>query len=99
MITHIVMWQLKAEAEGKTKAENAVIIKNHLEGLKGLVPELRSIEAGINLPDAPAGNYDVCLRCTFDSMEDLAAYQTNEIHQKVAAYIVKVSSSRACVDY
>ena len=27
MIRHIVMWKLQAEAEGKTKAENAIIIK------------------------------------------------------------------------
>ena len=34
MIKHIVMWKLKENAEGKTKEENAEIIKNGLEGLK-----------------------------------------------------------------
>ena len=33
MIKHIVMWKLKENAEGKTKEENAEIIKNGLEGL------------------------------------------------------------------
>lgn len=34
MIKHIVMWKLKDEAEGNSKAENAQIIKNSLEDLK-----------------------------------------------------------------
>ncbi len=29
MIKHIVMWKLKDEAEGNSKAENAQIIKTH----------------------------------------------------------------------
>ncbi|MCD7914768.1 MAG: Dabb family protein [Tannerellaceae bacterium] len=33
MLKHIVMWKLKAEAEGKTKAENALWMKEHLEAL------------------------------------------------------------------
>ena len=33
MIRHIVMWQLKDEAEGKSKQENAAIIKKSLEAL------------------------------------------------------------------
>ena len=34
MIKHIVMWKLKDEAEGNSKAENAKIIKNSIEDLK-----------------------------------------------------------------
>ena len=34
MIRHIVMWQLKDEAEGKSKQENAAIIKKSLEALE-----------------------------------------------------------------
>ncbi|MDI6031580.1 Dabb family protein [Flavobacterium sp. LB2P84] len=34
MIHHIVMWKLKDFAEGKSKAENAIILKERLEGLK-----------------------------------------------------------------
>lgn len=33
MIKHIVMWKLKPVAEGKTKQENAEIMKELLEGL------------------------------------------------------------------
>ena len=31
MLKHIVMWKLKEFAEGKTKAENALIMKESLE--------------------------------------------------------------------
>ena len=37
MIKHIVMWKLKDEAEGNSKDENAKIIKNSLEDLKGKI--------------------------------------------------------------
>ena len=42
MLKHIVMWKLKEFAEGKTKAENALIMKESLERLVGIVPEIIS---------------------------------------------------------
>ena len=38
MIKHIVFFGLAENAEGKTKAENAAIIKAELENLKHLIP-------------------------------------------------------------
>ena len=98
MIRHIVMWQLKDEAEGKSKQENAAIIKKSLEALEGIVPELRSIKVGINMQGTPENNFDVVLNCTLDDLDALSAYQVNPEHQKVVAYIVKVVSARVCVD-
>ncbi len=40
MIKHIVFFGLAENAEGKTKAENAAIIKTELENLKHLIPEI-----------------------------------------------------------
>lgn len=48
MLKHIVMWKLKEFAEGKTKAENALIMKESLERLVGIVPEIKSLQVGIN---------------------------------------------------
>ena len=48
MLKHIVMWKLKEFAEGKTKAENALIMKENLERLVGIVPEIISLQVGIN---------------------------------------------------
>ena len=99
MIKHIVFFSLAEHAEGKSKAENAQIIKEGLENLIHSILELKKIEVGINSPKAPQGNYDISLYCEFDSFEDLEIYQVHPEHKKVAAYIGKVRSGRACVDY
>jgi hypothetical protein len=99
MIKHNVFFGIAEEAEGKLKAEHMKFIKNELENLIHLIPELKSIEVGINHPDAPAGNYDLALCTEFDNMADLDTYQVHPEHKRVAAYIGKVKTSRACVDY
>lgn len=99
MIKHIVFFGIVDEAEGKNKAEIMQFIKQELENLINLIPQLRKIEVGINHPDAPAGNYDLALYSEFDSMADLDTYQVHPEHKRVAAFIGKVKISRACVDY
>ena len=81
MVKHIVMWKLKEEAEGKTKKENAEIIKSSLEGLKNKISEIVEIEVGINWNDSDAA-YDVVLYSVFNTREDLDSYQVNP-HQDV----------------
>ena len=49
MIKHIVLWKLKATAEGAGKEENAAIIKRELEALKEKIPQIRHIEVGPQL--------------------------------------------------
>ncbi len=74
MIKHIVMWKLKDEAEGNSKAENAQIIKNSLEDLKEKINEIVNIEVGIDVNKSEQA-YDVVLYSTFNSLEDLDSYQ------------------------
>lgn len=99
MIKHIVCFQLANEAEGKTKAENAQIIKNSLENLVHLIPQAKKIEVGINHPETPSSNFDLILYCEFENVEDLNIYQEHPEHKKVGAYIAKVKTGRVCVDY
>lgn len=99
MIKHIVFFRLADNAEGKSREENAVLIKKELENLRNLVPEIKMIEVGINCPNAPKTDYDIALYTEFDSFDDLDAYQEHPEHKKVAAYIGKVKTSRAAVDY
>ena len=99
MLKHIVCFRLADEAEGKTKAENAQIIKEGLENLVNLIPQLRKIEVGINHPATPASNFDVVLYSEFDSIDDLNTYQEHPEHKKEGANIVKVKTDRVCVDY
>ena len=99
MIKHIVFFGLADNAEGKSKAENAQIIKKELENLKNLIPEIKKIEVGINYPNAPKTNYDIALYSEFDNFDAIDIYQEHPEHKKVAAYIGKVRISRAAVDY
>lgn len=96
MIKHIVMWQLKPEAEGHTAQENAQWMKNHLEALMGVVPELLSCEVGINVVE---GNYDACLISTFNSLEDLEAYKKHPAHVAISTYCKKIRLSRVACDF
>lgn len=61
MVRHIVLFKLADEAEGRSKAENALIIKERLEELKNTIPVIRKIEVKINLSEASADNHDVIL--------------------------------------
>lgn len=99
MIKHIVFFGLVDTAEGKSKAEHAQIIKEELENLKNLIPEIINIEVGINHPDAPQSNYDIALYSEFESLDALNVYVSHPEHQRVAAYIGKVKTTRAAVDY
>lgn len=96
MIKHIVMWKLKPEAEGHTACENAQWMKEHLEALMGVVPELLSCEVGINVVN---GNYDACLVSTFASLDDLDAYKKHPAHVAISTYCKKVRESRVACDF
>ena len=96
MIRHIVMWKLKPEAEGRTAKENAQWMKEHLEGLLGVVPQLVECEVGINVAE---GNYDACLVSVFKSLDDLAAYKVHPEHVKISEYCNKVRESRVVCDF
>ena len=96
MIKHIVMWKLKPEAEGHTAAENAQWMKEHLEALMGVVPQLLSCEVGINVVD---GNYDACLISTFASLEDLDTYKKHPAHVAISTYCKRVRESRVACDF
>ncbi len=98
MIKHIVTWKLKDEAEGLTRAENAQRIKTDLEALAGKIPEIKTIEVGINFNDSEAA-HDVVLYSEFESRESLNRYQKHPEHVKVAGLIGAVRSERVVVDY
>lgn len=101
MISHIVMWKLKENANEKTKAENAIELQDKLEALFDDIENIISIEVGINSADANQDNYDVVLVSEFDTFEDLKIYNEHPSHNEVAKLIGKIvePGSRRCVDY
>lgn len=98
MIKHIVMWKLKEFAEGKSKLENANIIKTSLEDLQNRIDEVKLIEAGVNINDSKQA-YDVVLYSEFKNLEDLILYQNHPDHLKVGEFINKVKEERIVTDY
>jgi len=92
MIRHVVTWKLNEE----NKQENAKKIKAELEGLVGVINEIKSLEVGIN---ENGGEYGVILITAFESYDDLKLYDKHPAHQKVRGFIVGVVQSRVAVDY
>ncbi|KEH96662.1 stress responsive protein [Clostridium botulinum] len=98
MIKHIVMWKLKEFAEGKSKSENATIIKENLESLQKEIAEIKGIEVGIDINKSKQA-YDIVLYSKFENTEDLNKYQNHPSHVKVGEFIKKVNDGRIVVDY
>ena len=99
MIKHLVFFCLAENAEGMTKIESAEKIKSELENLKLHIPQIKMIEVGINIPNAPKTDFDIALNSEFESFEALDIYQDHPEHKRVAEFIGKIRTSRAAVDY
>jgi len=97
MIKHIVMWTVKDTAAGSRK-DNAGQLKAMLDGLVGTIPEVLTLETGINELEGE-GAMDVVLVTSFDTWEDLDSYQRHPEHQKVAQFVKQVRIERRAVDY
>ena len=98
MIKHIVFWRLKDSAHGNDRATNARLITHKLEGLRGSIPGLLSIEVGIDFVAGEASSH-VALYCEFASREALAGYQVHPEHKAVVPFVAEASTERRMVDY
>lgn len=98
MIRHIVIWKLKESAEGATRAQNALKLKEKLEGCRDLVPGTLQIDVGLATPGLDA-TADIVLVSDFTDKVALDAYQVHPVHQEVKKFVVAVAESRECVDY
>ena len=95
MVKHVVMFKFRGtEAE---KKEIAGRFKAALDKLPLEIPQLKSIEVGININ--PAETWDLVLTATADSLEDVAIYSAHPSHQAAVGLIAPYKESRACVDY
>lgn len=98
MIKHIVCWKLADHADGRGKAENALLLKSKLEDLAGRIPGLLKVETGINF-NAIDGALDVALVSEFATRADLESYQNHPLHREVAGWISTIRTARYVVDY
>ena len=98
MFKHIVMWRFIDGAKGKSMSELARWVKENLEALVGVVPEIRSLEVGVNVCTAGTA-YDAVLVSVFDDAEAMERYKVHPAHVAVAAYFLGFSEGRAEADY
>lgn len=94
MIKHIVCFKLKDNS--KESCEKAAEIFRSMEGK---VPQLRSIQVGIDFLHSPR-SYDIILETTFDSKEELENYQKDPYHcDVVKKYIHSIQETSIAIDY
>ena len=98
MLKHVVMWRFKENAGGKTRKEHALWMKEHLESLSGVIPEIRSLEVGVNVSLSEVA-YDAVLITVFDDVEAMQRYQKHPAHLEIADYCKQMRENRVVVDY
>ena len=98
MLKHIVMWRYKDGAEGKSPLEHAQWMKQNLEALVGVVPEILGLEYGIDQMSTPASYHGVLTVVVADT-EALKRYANHPEHLKIVDYASRVTESRVVVDY
>jgi len=92
------MWRFREGAEGRSRTEHARWIKESLEALRGVIPQIVDLEVGVNEIPSPAA-YDAVLIATFASRADLETYKNHPAHAAVSNRCKEVRESRVAVDY
>lgn len=95
MIKHIVLFRFKDSAD---KTGQMLNIKNELENLPAIIPELKEIHIDLNINSAE--KWDMSLEAIVDTMQDLDTYANHPAHQQIVKNrIAPIKEERACVDY
>jgi len=98
MIKHIVMWRVKNREDAKTREETCRAIKAKIESLRGRIPGMRHLEAGIDFCQSETA-MDVVLYSEFESREALDGYQAHPLHEDMAKLITQYRIERRIADY
>ncbi|WP_029420002.1 Dabb family protein [Alicyclobacillus macrosporangiidus] len=93
MFTHIVFFKLK-----DPRPETAERLRQQILDMQGKIPELKSIEAGVDVLHE-ARSYDLALIARFDSLADMQAYQVHPVHQALLSELKKEVAGSAAVDF
>lgn len=97
MVHHIVLWNFKPELSTEQKKEAGETIKKNLITVKEQAKGVIALDVIIN--ELKSSNKDIALISTFETVEDLNAYQIHPEHIKAAGFIKTVTCDRACFDY
>lgn len=98
MIRHIVMFKMKEFSGKEEKSQQARKLKEALDALPSIIPEIRYYEVGLNFADSPRA-LDMVLTSHFDSLADLDKYRVNPEHVKVLTLVKELTEHTVVVDY
>ena len=98
MFKHIVLWKLKESAGGRTREQNARLIKERFEELANMIDGLRHLEVGIDTlrTDASA---DVVLLTEFDDRAAYEGYNAHPAHKAIVSFVSELRDERRVIDY
>ena len=91
MLTHIVFFRF-ADLSTATQA------RDRLLAMRGQVPSLQHIEAGVDLTRS-ARSFDLALVTRFEDAAGLDAYAEHPLHLEVLAWLKTVATEVVAVDY
>jgi heme-degrading monooxygenase HmoA len=98
MFKHIVLWKLKETAGGRSREENARLIKERFEELANMIDGLKHLEVGIDVLRTDASG-DVVLVTEFESRAAYEAYNAHPAHKALVAFIGELRDERRVIDY
>lgn len=99
MITHVVYWTMKPEAEGRSGRENAQIMKEKIENLRGKVPSLLEVTIGINFLPTTTEEVELILISKHHDANGLKDYAEHPLHLEVVEFVKKIITSRKSIDF
>lgn len=95
MVRHIILWQIKDDADKASVKKNA---KEALEGLAGKIDGLLSVKVHIN--GLESSNSDMMLETSFTEEAALKGYSVHPLHVKAAdTYVRPFTKLRVCLDF
>jgi quinol monooxygenase YgiN len=95
MIKHVVVWKIKDPSQ---RDAHAAAVKSALEGLRGRIPGLVSIEVGVDI-GYDSGADDLCLFAEFTDRAALDVYQSDPLHLAAKAIVATYVTGRRAVDW
>lgn len=98
MIRHIVLFKIKEFSSDEEKNQALADVLLNFRSLVGEIPQIRDYHVK---PDIVGGNasFDVIIDSSFDSIEDLKAYQAHPAHQYAVDQNKQWCSEKVVLDY
>lgn len=98
MIKHIVFIKIKGAASEDEKINDLNKLKDALDALPAIIPEIKKFETGINISDASTAS-DFALIGEFENKDTLDVYKNHPEHKKVLDLISSIKGRTAVVDF